>query len=290
MEKLKLIDLLIEAKKNHTKFYDFVIDRESNIEGISKESLIKTMTKRYEDIMESVQKGNLNSKKSFSGLSGGDAKLMREYIKEGKTVCGTELLTAVTNSIAVSEYNASMGRIVACPTAGSSGIVPGVLVALKEQKRIDDELLVKGLFTAGEIGRVIAINASVSGAEGGCQAECGSAAAMAACLVVDILGNEMERIDDALAIALKNVMGLICDPVAGLVEVPCVKRNAIGVTNALLTADMVMAGIKSKIPGDEVIEAMNEVSKNMLPAFKETGDGGIANTKTGRKISKMIFG
>ena len=197
---------------------------------------------------------------------------------------------AAAYALAANEANAAMGRICAAPTAGSSGVLPGVLFALAEERGLPEEKLALPLVTAGAIGMVIASRASLAGAEGGCQAECGSAAAMAAGAAVDLLGGTPEQIGHAVALSLKNLLGLVCDPVAGLVEVPCVKRNAGAATLALLAADMALAGIQSVIPVDEVIDAMAEVGQAMSPALRETAKGGLAATPTGLACAERILG
>ncbi|NLA58510.1 MAG: L-serine ammonia-lyase, iron-sulfur-dependent, subunit alpha, partial [Firmicutes bacterium] len=190
--------------------------------------------------------------------------------------------------LAVAEINASMGRIVAAPTAGSCGILPAALLTVMEEKNIPEDRVILGLFTAGGIGLVISKQATIAGAQGGCQAECGSAAAMAAAAIVEMVQGSPQQAAHACAIALKNVLGLVCDPVAGLVEVPCIKRNAMGVANALVAADLALAGIKSVIPADEVIEAMRSVGSSMPGALKETAEGGLATTPTGKQLAKEL--
>jgi L-serine dehydratase len=197
---------------------------------------------------------------------------------------------AVAASMAVLEVNASMGKIVAAPTAGSSGILPGALISVGEDFKKNDDDICKALFTASAVGYIITRNATVSGAEGGCQAETGAAAAMASAAIVEMLGGTAEEALAAAAITIKNILGLVCDPVAGLVEVPCVKRNAIGTANALISADMALAGIKSVIPFDEVVEAMYKVGRSLPSSLKETSLGGLATTPTGIKLKNEILG
>ena len=228
--------------------------------------------------------------KSASGLSGGNAYKLHRAIETGYVIRGVLLGKAIVKALAISEFNACMGRVVAAPTAGSCGIIPSVLITAMEEYQLPEEKVVMGLFTAAGLGMVIAKLASISGAEGGCQAECGSAAAMAAAALVELLGGTPGMAAHACAMALKNSMGLVCDPVAGLVEVPCVKRNASGAANAIVAANMALAGIESTIPADEVIIAMKSVGDIMSPALKETAQGGIAATPTARKLAKRIFG
>lgn len=203
---------------------------------------------------------------------------------------GTTVLDAVSKATAVSEVNAAMGTIVATPTAGACGILPGAIHAAADKLQSDRETMVRALFTAGAIGFCIANNACISGAAGGCQAEVGSATAMAAAAVVEMAGGTPSMSAEAVAIALKNMLGLVCDPVAGLVEAPCVKRNAMGASIALVAADMAMAGVKSVIPADEVIDAMYKIGQSMPAALKETALGGLADTPTGRALEQRVFG
>lgn len=215
---------------------------------------------------------------------------MQKYIQSGKGLSGDFLLDAVSKAVATNEVNAAMGMICATPTAGSAGVVPGVLFAVKNKLNPTHEQMVRFLFTAGAFGFVVANNASISGAAGGCQAEVGSAAAMAAASIVEMAGGTPQQSAHAFSISLKNMLGLVCDPVAGLVEVPCVKRNAMGAANAMVAADMALAGIESRIPTDEVIDAMYRIGQTMPSALRETAQGGLAATPTGRWLEKRIFG
>ena len=211
-------------------------------------------------------------------------------MQKGDTLSGTLLLDAVSKAMATNEVNAAMGRICATPTAGSAGVVPGTLFAVKNKLNPTRMQMIEYLFTAGAFGYVVANNAFIAGATGGCQAEIGSASGMAAAALVELCGGTPRQSAHAMAITLKNMLGLVCDPVAGLVEVPCVKRNAMGAANALLGADMALAGIESRIPCDEVIEAMYRVGQMMPTALKETAQGGLAATPTGRRLAREIFG
>ena len=193
-------------------------------------------------------------------------------------------------ALAVADTNACMGKIVAAPTAGSCGIMPAAIVSIMNEKKIPIKNVVMSLFTASAIGLVIANKASIAGAEGGCQAECGAASAMAACALVEMCGGTPEMVGNACAIALKNILGLVCDPVAGLVEIPCIKRNAMGTANAFTAAELALAGIGSAIPPDEVIWAMKKVGDSMSSALKETGEGGLAATPTGKALKQKVFG
>lgn len=252
--------------------------------------LVRRMCRNLEVMQAAARDGAAKDLRSTSGLTGGDAWKMREYLARGGALCGPVGARAIAIALAVAEYNAAMGRIVAAPTAGSCGILPGAVLALLEQGLADEDAAVDGLFCAGAIGMVIANQASIAGAEGGCQAECGSASAMAAAALVQMRGGTPAMAEQAAAIAIKNQLGLVCDPVAGLVEVPCIKRNAGGVTNALTAADMALAGIVSVIPVDEVVSAMREVGESLPCALRETAQGGLAATPTGKRIREQLFG
>ncbi len=252
--------------------------------------LVRRMRRNLEVMQAAARDGAAKDLRSTSGLTGGDAWKMREYLARGGALCGPVGARAIAIALAVAEYNAAMGRIVAAPTAGSCGILPGAVLALLEQGLADEDAAVDGLFCAGAIGMVIANQASIAGAEGGCQAECGSASAMAAAALVQMRGGAPAMAEQAAAIAIKNQLGLVCDPVAGLVEVPCIKRNAGGVTNALTAADMALAGIVSVIPVDEVVSAMREVGESLPCALRETAQGGLAATPTGKRIREQLFG
>ncbi len=215
---------------------------------------------------------------------------MERAVRSGKSICGKVIGEAIAKALAVSETNACMGKIVAAPTAGSCGILPAALLTVMEAYQVQEHDAVMSLFTAAGFGMVIAKKASIAGAEGGCQAECGSASAMAAAALAEVMGGTPQMAGNACAIALKNILGLVCDPVAGLVEIPCIKRNASGVTNAFTAADMALAGIESAIPPDEVIEAMKKIGDAMPNSLKETAEGGLAVTPTGKKLYQKVFG
>ena len=268
---------------------ELMIAPEIEMTGRSREDIITIMSRNLEVMKESVQKG-LTPTKSISGLTGGDALKMEHYIQEGKTLADTTVLTAVRNAMAVNELNAKMGLVCATPTAGSAGCLPAVLATAIDKLNLSEKEQLEFLFTAGAFGLVIGNNASISGAEGGCQAEVGSASAMSAAALVKAAGGTAHQASQAIAFVIKNLLGLICDPVAGLVEVPCVKRNALGASFALVAADMALADIESQIPVDEVIDAMYQVGSAMPTAFRETAEGGLAATPTGRRYSKEIFG
>lgn len=257
--------------------------------GKTVQQVLEQMTAYYEIMKEAVYKGIESDLKPRSGLTGGDAKQVHTYLLKDVTSLGTEACTAMAYALAVSEINASMGRIIATPTAGSCGIIPGVFVSSQDRFGWSDEHMVQGLFSAGAIGYVIANNSFVSGAEGGCQAEVGSAIGMAAGALVELRGGTPEQAVHAVGLALKNSLGLICDPVGGLVEIPCIVRNGFGAVTAMAAADMALAGVKSVIPSDEVIDVMLEVGSAMPEKHRETAMGGLAQTPTGRKIMKELY-
>ncbi|MDR1326715.1 MAG: L-serine ammonia-lyase, iron-sulfur-dependent, subunit alpha [Treponema sp.] len=255
----------------------------------STEELFSIMKKNLDIMREAARKGVAQDLRSTSGLTGGDGWRMNEYALKGATLSGTFCASAITQAIAIAEYNAAMGKIVAAPTAGSCGILPAAILTMIEHGASEKDA-VMALFTAGAFGMVIMNEASIVGAEGGCQAECGSAAALAAAALVEMAGGTPDRVAHAAAIALKNQLGLVCDPVAGLVEVPCIKRNAAATMCAITSADMALAGVKSVIPIDEVISAMWEVGETIPQTLRETGTGGLAVTPTGLAIRQKILG
>lgn len=282
----ELVELAVSQNK---KISDIMIEQEMEVTGRTREQILSQMDNNLTVMEQAVERG-LKGVKSHSGLTGGDAVLLQKYIDSGKSLCGDTILDAVSKAVATNEVNAAMGTICATPTAGSAGVVPGTLFAVKNKLNPTREQMVAFLFTSGAFGFVVANNASISGAAGGCQAEVGSASGMAAAAIVEMAGGTPEQCAEAMAITLKNMLGLVCDPVAGLVEVPCVKRNAMGAANAMVAADMALAGITSRIPCDEVIDAMYRIGQSMPTALKETAQGGLAATPTGRELEAKIFG
>jgi L-serine dehydratase len=280
-------DILDLTQKHRADIAEIAIQNSVESYEYTKEQVLGKMNEIVKITSESIDFGIKNEQRTKSGLSGGDAKKLSE-MKD--TIVGDELHTSITYAIAITEANALHGRVVAFPTAGASGVVPATLLGYAKCRSIPDELLVKAYFVSGAIGIIIAENAMISGAAGGCQAEVGSATAMAAAGLGYICGLNNKQIMDASAIALKSMLGLVCDPIAGLVECPCIKRNAIGVANAYTAVEIVKSGIESNVPLDEVISAMKEIGLKMNPKYKETADGGIAATKTGKLIWKRLFG
>lgn len=283
-------DLIKLCSEKNKKIFEIVLEKESSLAELPEEEIRNMMSENVKVMIESSN-GALNNKvKSVSGLIGGEAMMIKEYKNNNKTICGETINTAMAKALSTSEINASMGKIVAAPTAGAAGIIPGALLTTKEKFNLSNDDLINGLLTASGIGGIVAKNATVSGAYGGCQAECGVAAAMAASAIVEMLGGTPEACLHAASISLINIMGLVCDPIAGLVEFPCALRNASGVVNALISADLALAGVTSLVPFDEVVEAMYKVGKSLPDSLKETALGGLAATPTGQLCKKRIYG
>ncbi len=282
-------DLCVAAQQAEKSISQLVLEQQAAQMELPAERLYEMMDHNLQVMCQAVQAGMDPDLRSTSGLTGGDAAKMHAYA-QGGGITGSFMTQAMARAIAVSEYNAAMGKIVASPTAGSCGILPGTVVSMLEEGLCTREQAVMSLFTAGAIGMVIAEKASISGAQGGCQAECGSAAAMAAAALVELRGGSPDQCAHACAMAIKNQLGLVCDPVAGLVEIPCIKRNVSGIAIAFTSADMALAGIESKIPVDECIDAMRAVGDSMPCALKETAQGGLAITPTGLKLKEQVFG
>ncbi|EGT3615461.1 L-serine ammonia-lyase, iron-sulfur-dependent, subunit alpha [Clostridium perfringens] len=283
-------ELLEICRENNFSLAEYAIQHEMESKNCTREDVIKGMEKVLHVMKEAANEGQEKKIYSVSGLIGGDAYKLRKYLNKGNTLTGDVMVGAMARALSCSEVNASMGRIVACPTAGSCGILPAVILTVGERLELSDEELIQGLLASSAVGMIIAQNATLAGAEGGCQAECGSAAAMGAAATVEMMGGTPEMALDAGAIVLKNILGLVCDPVAGLVEVPCAKRNFAGAVSALTTADLVMAGVHSKIPFDDTVEAMYRVGKSLPAALRETALGGLAITKTGLELKEKVFG
>ncbi len=264
-----------------------MIRREVSLGERMRDAILKEMQENLSVMRESVRIGLEEHVETVSHLSGGEAMQLFRYAKYDP-FSGGNTCRAAASAMAVCEVNSSMGRIVAAPTAGASGILPGVLIECGMERDWSDEQLVQGLFTAGAIGLLFAQNATISGADGGCQAETGVASAMAAAAIVELSGGTPEQSLDAAAMTIKNIMGLVCDPVAGLVECPCIKRNALGAANALLCADMVLCGITSLIPFDEVVSAMLQVGRDIRKEYRETAKGGLAATPTGKAVAEKV--
>ncbi|MDU2064042.1 MAG: L-serine ammonia-lyase, iron-sulfur-dependent, subunit alpha [Sporomusaceae bacterium] len=288
-------DLIALAKARKGSIASVVIAYEAEKSQRSEASVREDMARCLQVMKEAVEKGRSSREKSVSGMVGGDAAKMGDFMtltqaKTQQSLLGETVQKALLYALSVSEVNAKMGRIVASPTAGSCGILPGALLAAGETLQKNDEALVDALFTASGVGLIIQEHASLAGALGGCQAECGSAAAMAAAAITELAGGSPEQTGHALALAFKNLLGLVCDPVAGLVEVPCVKRNGFGASHALIAAELALAGVESVIPPDEVITASQQIGRLLPQSLRETSEAGLADTPTARAIEKKVLG
>ena len=280
----EIFDRMAEEGK---PFWEIVLETDMEERQVSRsQSMAKILT--IWQAMVDAADNYTGRRRSVSGLVGGDGMKMRQYNFRGEAMTGGYVSEVIAEALSMAESNACMGRIVAAPTAGACGVLPAVLLPLCKYEELSQHQLLEALYVASGIGAVIAYRACIAGASGGCQAEIGTASAMAAGALVALRGGDGQQIGHAVAMALKNLMGLICDPVAGLVEVPCVKRNVIGAVNAVSVADMAMAGITSQIPVDEVIDAMGEVGRRMPVEFRETALGGLAATPTGLNIQEKM--
>lgn len=273
------------ASERGRPIWEIIIEAEMQESELEREEIMEKMRERLEVMREAVERGLENDFESVGGLSGGDA----DRLSRSDEFLGSDLTRKTAEAaLATAEVNAGMGRIVAGPTAGASGIVPAVVLSLAGEKNLSEEIQIRGLLTAGGLGSIVASEATLSGAAGGCQAECGVGSAMAAGAAVAMLEGSTEQIFNAFALALKNLLGLVCDPVAGLVEVPCVKRNAFAATHALTAASLALAGVESVIPADEVVEAMAQIGDMLPGSLKETAEAGLADTETGRELEENI--
>lgn len=282
--------LVEQAEQAGKPISELVLAQQAEQTERTEGDLYEEMRRTFRVMEESVASGIDPDLRSTSGLTGGAAYRMQQAVREGRTICGEVFGGALTRALAVSELNASMGRIVASPTAGSCGILPAAVLTIRDARGLDERTCVMSLFTASAVGMVIANNACLAGAQGGCQAECGSASAMAAAALVELAGGAPDMVANAVAIAIKNILGLVCDPVAGLVEVPCIKRNAMGVANAFTACELACAGITSAIPTEEVIHSMKLIGQSIPSSLRETAEGGLAATPTGCRLCKQIFG
>lgn len=283
-------ELVRLAEREGATIAEVMIAQEMAVTGRSREDIRSQMGEQLDVMEAAVRRGTEEEVRSNSGLVDGDARRLMAYIARGETLAGADILRAAAMAMATNEVNAAMGLICATPTAGAAGVVPGVLFAHAPRLGKTREAMIDFLFTAGAFGYCIANNAFISGAAGGCQAEVGSATAMAAGALTEMAGGTPRQAAHAFAIALKNVLGLVCDPVAGLVEVPCVKRNAMGAALATVAADMALSGIESRIPPDEVVQAMYRIGRMMSATLRETALGGLAATPTGLAIKERVFG
>lgn len=279
-------EIFEKMQEGQKPFWKVVQDIDVEERQVTPEASFEKMRMTWKAMLETVDtyRGDL---RSLSGLVGGDGQRMAEFAASGKALAGDYLSQVITLALCTAESNACMRKIVAAPTAGACGVLPAVLIPLYRQG-VPEEEIVQGLYVAAGIGAVIAYRACIAGASGGCQAEIGSASAMAAGTLTAIRGGSAEQIGHATAMALKNLMGLVCDPVAGLVEVPCVKRNVVGAVNAASCADMALAGIESRIPVDQVIDCMGDVGHRMPEEFRETALGGLAATPMGQMVKQQM--
>lgn len=284
-----LKEIIELAEQENSTISELMIKTEMQQKGASREALIEKMSEQFTVMEKAVRKGTTSAVMSRTGLTGGDGHRIFQYSEKGNSFVDPTTLKAAANAFAVSEVNAAMGRIVATPTAGSAGILPAVLVHALDSGKFSREQIVLSMFTASALGLVIANRASISGAAGGCQAEVGSATAMAAGTLVELAGGTPKQVGNAVGIALKNSLGLVCDPVAGLVEIPCIIRNGLHAITAQAAADMALAGVVSIIPPDEVVHVLHEVGQQMPESLRETGIGGLAGTPTGKKLTEKIF-
>ena len=287
---IKSIEALVsEATEKKVKMSEIIIDIEAKSQKVDRQAVIDKMASYYEIMKESVEKGKKDKFHFVTGQQEDCVEIVEKFYKSGKGILGDTVGEVVASAMAVSGYNACMGKIIAAPTAGSCGIMPAVLT-ICEKKGYKKDDIVRGMFTAAGLADIIAQIATFAGAEGGCQAECGSAAAMAACACAEIMGGSPDECAHAFALALSNMLGLICDPIAGFVEYPCMTKNVMSAVHAIISAEMAVAGFKSIIPADEVIFAMKEVGDAMDERFKETALGGLAGTPTGKSISERLLG
>ena len=278
-----IADILEQSEKSKKEFWEVVMEADMESRDVSREASRQKM-KRMLDVMKDADRSYEGNRKSASGLSGGDGKLLETYNQTGKNLCGPFLGKAMERAVKMGESNACMKRIVAAPTAGSCGAIPAVLLSYEEYCKPSEDDLINALYVAAGIGKVIGENASISGAFGGCQAEIGTASAMAAGALAYLQGGDNAAIANAAALALKNMLGLACDPVGGLVEVPCVKRNSHGAVNAAASAQLALAGVKSAIAPDDVIDSMRRIGSEMPVSLRETGTGGLAASESAKQL------
>lgn len=281
-------ELFDTAQSENKKIYEIAQQNESENTEISVESIREKVKQNLNAMKAAIKLGLESKEKSMSGLCGDDCAKLLERYKSGNSLFSKPYQKVLTYAFATIEQNLRMGKIVACPTAGSCGIVPAVIIAVAESIGACEETEINALITAGVIGQIVSNKLALAGAVAGCQSECGVASAMAAAALVEMYNGSNEQILSAAALTLKNIMGLVCDPVAGLVEVPCVKRNGFLAIYAVTGAELAMAGIKSVIPIDEIVDAMKQVGEMMSPQLKESSEGGLATTKTGLKISAEL--
>lgn len=281
-------DLVELSDKENKPMWRIIMEEDARQRQVSEEASFENMRQMY-IAMKSADKQYDGSMRSASGLAGGDGEKLHSYNQTGRNIAGPYLSLVMEKAVKMGESNACMKRIVAAPTAGSCGVIPAVFIAYEEVYHIFEDRMVEAMFISAGIGAVIAENASIAGASGGCQAEIGSASAMAAAGLTFLMGGDNDKISTAVALSLKNMLGLTCDPVCGLVEVPCIKRNSAGAVNAVTSVQLAMAGIRSAIPADEVIDSMRRIGNDMSKCLKETSEGGLAITETALRIKEGIM-
>ena len=282
-----LEEIVRAAESRGTEFWQVVLETDCEERQVTAQASREKMGGMWRAMLESVEQYEAQ-RRSVSGLVGGDGAKMRDWAASGKALSGGYMQEVIATALCVGESNACMRRIVAAPTAGACGVLPAVLVPLWHSGEADEESLLQALYVSAGIGAVVSRRACIAGAAGGCQAEIGTASAMAAGALVSLRGGTPEQIAHAAAMALKNLLGLICDPVAGLVEVPCVKRNVVGAVNAVSCADMALAGIQSRVPPDQVIDCMGDVGCRLPVEFRETALGGLAATPFGQSVRERM--
>ena len=283
-----IADILKLCSENNMPFWRVVMETDMQERAVTEEQSFEAMRKMYQ-AMYAADRDYDKTLKSESRMTGGGGEKLRVYNSEGRNLCGEYMGMAMEKAVKMGESNACMRRIVAAPTAGACGVIPAVLLSYRELYHTEENKMVEAMFVTAGIGNVIAMNAYIAGATGGCQAEIGSASAMAAGALAYLQGGSEKQIANAMSFALKNMLGLVCDPVGGLVEVPCVKRNSAGAVNAIASAQLAMAGIESAIRPDDVIDTMRRVGNNMHPSLKETGEGGLAATESAEEIRKRMM-
>ncbi len=288
MNSASTFDELLKLCNKNKKFYEIAQEEEANLSECSISEIRAKTALTLNAMKNAIQEGLKSNELSTSAMVGQDCEKLNKYYSEKKGIFSKLMQKVIKYALATAEQNARMGKIAACPTAGACGIVPAVIIALAEENKINEEKTINALITAGIIGKLIAIKTALAGAVGGCQSECGVAAGMAAGAAVELLGGSNLQITNAAALALKNILGLVCDPIAGLVEVPCVKRNSFLAVHALCAAELAMAGVESIVPLDEVVDALKQIGSLMSPSLKESAQAGLATTPTGIQITEKL--
>lgn len=283
-------ELMELCEKNKLPISEVMLAMEINRKKQSKEQILEHLKKTLDIMRESCRIPLETDVKCIGGMIGGEGKKIMAHYREGNALCGNIVTKAIAYAMGVMEQNSAMGCVVAAPTAGSSGVLPGVLLAVEEELHFSDEVLMKGMLCASAVGYLYMRNASVAGAEAGCQAEIGAASAMSAAAIVEMCGGTPKQALDASSVSIGNTLGLVCDPIAGLVQCPCQTRNAMGVSNAFTCAEITLSGIAAIIPFDEMLAVMYQIGQDMPASLRETALGGCATTPTGIAWKKKVFG